>query len=102
MIKECLVTAGATANFPELLQAALSEECLQKFIENGFTHLNIQYGKSQELFETLKSTNAKGLDIRGFGFDAAGLNKQIRACQAKEGVSVQGMVICHAGEMGIY
>ena len=98
MIKECLITIGATAKFPELIQAALSEECLRKFIECGFTHLNFQYGNSQELFDTLKATDVKGLDIRGFGFDAAGLNKQIRACQAKDGVSLQGLVICHAGE----
>lgn len=99
MIKECLITVGATAKFPELIQAALSEACLQKFVDGGFTRLTFQYGDSQELFETLKAVQVKGLEIRGFGFDAAGLNKQIRACQAQNGVSVQGMVISHAGEL---
>lgn len=100
MIKECLITVGATARFPELIQAALSEACLQQLSEGGFTHLTFQYGKSQELFDVLRKSvvDARGLNIKGFGFDAVGLNKQIRACQAKEGVSEQGLVICHAGE----
>lgn len=98
MIKECLITVGATAKFPELIQAALSKTCLQKFIENGFTRLTFQYGDSESLFEILKAVEVNELEIRGFAFDAAGLNKQIRACQAKNGVSVQGLVICHAGE----
>ena len=97
--KECLITTGATAKFPELISAVLSPACLSKFAENGFTHLNFQYGDLAEHFDLYKpkAADSKGLDIRGFDFNKSGLNKEIRACQAKEGVSEQGMVICHAG-----
>jgi len=97
MIKECLITTGATAAFPELIEAVLSEACLTKFVESGFTSLNIQYGDLEEQFSKLKPTDAKGLKITGFGFNKSGLNKEIRTCQAKAGVSEQGLVICHAG-----
>ena len=97
MIKECLITIGATAKFPELIEAALSEDCLQKLAGNGFTHLNVQYGDLKDHFSRLKPADTKGLNIRGFGFNKSGLNAEIRACQAKPGVSEEGLVICHAG-----
>jgi beta-1,4-N-acetylglucosaminyltransferase len=99
MIKECLITTGATAKFPELVEAALSERCLKKFVENGFTRLTFQCGDSMEEFSSLKPVDTKGLDIRGFAFNKMGLNKEIRDCQAKEGVSEEGLVICHAGQL---
>jgi len=97
MTKECLVTIGATAKFPELIQATLSPGCLQAFADNGFTHLNFQCGDSMSSFQDLKPTDTKGLDIKAFDFNKNGLNKEMRACQAKEGVSRKGLVICHAG-----
>ena len=39
----------------------------------------------------------KGLDIEAFDFKAAGLNQEMRECQAKDGVSAKGLLICHAG-----
>ena len=97
MTKECLITTGATAEFPELIKAALSPECLHSFVENGFTRLNFQCGASISSFEDLKPSDTKGLDIHAFDFNKNGLNKEMRACQAKEGVSQKGLVICHAG-----
>lgn len=97
MIKECLITTGATAQFPELVTAALTPECLQAFVDNGFTHLNFQCGAAFSSFEDLKPQDTKGLDIKAFDFNKKGLNKEMRACQRKEGVSEKGLVICHAG-----
>lgn len=97
MIRECLITVGATAKFPELIQAALSPECLQVFVDNGFTRLNFQCGESFDLFKITRPTDTKGLEISAFDFNKNGLNKEMRACQAKESVSMKGLVICHAG-----
>lgn len=98
MIKECFITTGATAKFTELIQAALSPECLQAFVDNGFTRLNFQCGESMSAFEELKPTDTRGLEIHGFGFNKNGLTKEMRACQEKESVSRRGLVICHAGK----
>lgn len=97
MNKECLITIGATAKFPELISAALMPGCLQKLKDNGFTHLNIQYGDSKELFETLRPGTLMGLDIQGFDFNQNGLHNEMARCQAREGISQNGMIICHAG-----
>ncbi|KAL2071583.1 hypothetical protein VTL71DRAFT_12818 [Oculimacula yallundae] len=97
MIKECFITTGATAKFTELIEAALSPECLKTFVDNGFTRVNIQCGESMSAFEQLRPTNTMGLEIRGFAFNKNGLNKEMRACQEKRGVSKKGLVICHAG-----
>ena len=97
MIKECLITVGATARFPELISAALSIECLQTLKDKGFTHLNFQYGETKELFESLKPRSPDGLDIKGFDFNRNALHNEMARCQAKEGVSQRGLVICHAG-----
>lgn len=99
MIKECLITTGATANFPELIQAALTPECLQAFADNGFTHLNFQCGETFSSFQELKPVDTRDLDIRAFDFNKDGLNKEMRACQAVDGVSKKGLLICHAGMM---
>lgn len=95
--KECLITIGATAKFESLLQAALTPECLQAFAANSFTRLNFQCGESYDIFETLRPTETYGIDIRAFDFNKNGLNKEMRACQAKDGVSAKGLIICHAG-----
>jgi len=99
MIKECLITTGATAKFPELIQAALTPACLQAFADNGFTHLNFQCGETFSSFEDLKPKDTKGLDIKAFDFNKNGLNKEMRACQEKDSVSKKGLLICHAGMM---
>ena len=97
MHKVCLVTTGATAAFPELIQAALAEDSLQAFVDNGFTKLIFQCGDTFKVFDEMMPADLKGLDIEAFDFKAAGLNKEMRQCQAKNGVSRKGLLICHAG-----
>jgi beta-1,4-N-acetylglucosaminyltransferase len=97
VMKVCLITTGATAKFPELIQAALAPDCLQSFVDNGFTHLNFQCGESFNSFDDFKPADTKGLDIQAFDFNKSGLNKEMRACQGKAGVSDKGLLICHAG-----
>ncbi|KAH7419911.1 glycosyl transferase [Cadophora sp. MPI-SDFR-AT-0126] len=97
MTRECFITTGATAKFTELIQAALSAECLQTFVDNGFTRLNFQCGESMSAFEELKSIDTQGLEIHGFDFNKDGLTKEMQACQEKKGISRRGLVICHAG-----
>ncbi|OWP06795.1 hypothetical protein B2J93_8852 [Marssonina coronariae] len=96
MTKECLITTGATAKFTELIQAALTPECLQTFVDNGFTRLNFQCGESMPTFEVSKPTEISGLIINGFDFNKNGLYKEMRACQATKS-SEKGLIICHAG-----
>lgn len=105
MKKECFITTGATAKFTELIRAALTEESLQAFADNGFTHITIQCGNSLAEYEDLKPADTKGLKIRAFDFNKNGLNKEMRACQAvvkrfeqdNIQVSEKGLCICHAG-----
>ncbi|PBP18618.1 glycosyltransferase family 28 domain-containing protein [Diplocarpon rosae] len=96
MTRECLITTGATAEFPELIKAALTSECLQTFVDNGFTRLNFQCGESMRAFEAVKPTEIPGLVIHGFDFNKNGLSKEMRACQATKS-SEKGLIICHAG-----
>jgi hypothetical protein len=105
MRKECFITTGATAKFTQLIEAALTEESLQAFADNGFTHITIQCGNSLAEYENLKPVDTKGLKIRAFDFNKNGLNKEMRACQAvvkrfeedSIQVSEKGLCICHAG-----
>jgi beta-1,4-N-acetylglucosaminyltransferase len=97
MFKECFVTIGATAKFPELIQAALAPDALEAFVNNGFTRLNLQCGESFDSFESFKPTNTRGLEIKAFSFNMNGLGENMRACQAQKDVSMKGLVICHAG-----
>jgi beta-1,4-N-acetylglucosaminyltransferase len=97
VMKVCLITTGATAKFSELIQAALAPDCLQAFVDNGFTHLNFQCGESFSSFDAFKPADTKGLNIQAFDFNKSGLNKEMRACQAKAGISKKGLLICHAG-----
>ena len=97
MTKECLITTGATAKFTELIRAALGPECLQAFVDNGFTKLNFQCGDSLSEFEDLRPTDTRGLEMNGFGFNKNGLLKEMKACQARKR-SEKGLIICHAGK----
>jgi len=97
MIKECLITTGATAKFRVLIEAALTPECLQAFVDNGFTNLNFQCGDLLSSWDEMVPEDVKGLKIDKFGFKKEGLNKEMRACQAKDGVRKKGLIICHAG-----
>lgn len=100
MHKECLITTGATAVFPQLITAALTPEALEGFTRHGFTKLTFQVGQAMDLFLNTKPPTAEcfGLEIEAFAFNE-GLDNEMRACLAEDGKSLEGMVITHAGEL---
>jgi UDP-N-acetylglucosamine transferase subunit ALG13 len=98
MRREIFVTTGATADFEELVANAVSDNTLTTLSELSFTHLTIQGGKLGEYFESIKPKDTRGITIRFFDFNKNGLHQEMRACQAKKGVSEEGLVVCHAGE----
>lgn len=104
-MKLCFVTVGATASFHLLLKAILDDIFLAALHEANYTHLLIQYGKdSQALFEKLLSKyppgspSRYGIEIDGFDFNHAGLDREMRLAQASpdEGRN-GGLIISHAG-----
>ncbi|RDL37874.1 UDP-N-acetylglucosamine transferase subunit ALG13 [Venustampulla echinocandica] len=97
MRRECFLTIGATADFPQLLAAAVSDPTLQKLRDLGFTDLTLQVGELADYFLQIKPVDSKGINIRHFAFNKHGLQDEMRKCQAKPGVSEEGIVICHAG-----
>lgn len=101
MNKECLITTGATAVFPELVVAALAPDALEAFARHGFTKLTFQVGDALDFFRRTKPPVAEcfGLEIEGFDFNQGGLDNELRACLAVEGKSLEGMVITHAGKI---
>jgi len=98
MRREIFVTTGATADFPDLVANAVSDETLKTLSELSFTHLTIQGGKLGDYFEVIKPKDTKGINMRFFDFNKDGLHQEMRACQAKKGVSEEGLVVCHAGK----
>lgn len=99
MHREIFVTTGATADFQDLLANAVSDETLQALSDLSFTHLTIQGGKLGDYFQGIKPRNTKGVSVRFFDFNKNGLQQEMKACQAREGVSEEGLVVCHAGKM---
>ncbi|TVY34130.1 UDP-N-acetylglucosamine transferase subunit [Lachnellula subtilissima] len=97
MHREIFVTTGATADFQDLLANAVSDETLQALSDLSFTHLTIQGGKLGDYFQEIKPENTRGVNIRFFDFNKNGLQQEMKACQAREGVSEEGLVVCHAG-----
>ena len=105
--KECLITTGATAPFTELVQSALSEECLAKFKSCGFTHITMQIGDSLEYFtnKIKPFINPNGIEINAFAFNPLGLNKEMKALKAKSNCGPlgedydEGLLICHSGKL---
>jgi beta-1,4-N-acetylglucosaminyltransferase len=97
--KECFITTGASARFPELVVAALQPDALESFARQGFTKLTFQVGDALDLFHRAKPklADCMGLEIEAFDFNATGLDKELKACLAVEGKSAEGMVITHAG-----
>ncbi|CCU78297.1 UDP-GlcNAc transferase/Catalytic component/ALG13 [Blumeria hordei DH14] len=98
--RECLITTGATAEFPELIKSAISQESLKVLTDHHFTHITLQCGKSVSLVEQNKPRDTEGLVVRAFDFKQEGLNEEMRRCHAIDGVSRQGLVICHAANTG--
>jgi beta-1,4-N-acetylglucosaminyltransferase len=101
--RECFVTIGATASFGDLIVACLSEDFLSTLKSLKYTTLTVQYGPDVELFrfhldEARRLGWADGLTISGFSYNKEGLGAEMRACKRLAGTSMEGVVICHAGE----
>lgn len=98
--KLCFVTTGATAPFTALIESVLSPSSLDALLENGYTHLLVQYGSAKDVFTNASTTahshvNDK-LIIDGIDFNQEGLQAQLRLVQQS-----QGLTISHAGSGSI-
>jgi len=94
--KVCLILTGATAAFNELVKESLSPEVLSTLRSLGFTSVVFQLGKGLQYYQELKKNEAGSPTLRAFDFKKE-LTAEMRECQAKKGVSEQGLVISHAG-----
>jgi beta-1,4-N-acetylglucosaminyltransferase len=101
MEKVCFITTGATAEFRELIEAVLTPECMKIFKQESFTILNFQCGETFKDFEKMKLERLQPVDIEGLKINAfdfkQGLTDDMRECQARAGIRLQGLVILHAG-----
>jgi hypothetical protein len=95
--KECLITTGATAPFPQLISAVLQPESLKKFVDLGFTKLTFQVGTSLDYLHDIKPPSMLGMEMAAFDFNPNGLAQEMKACIQREGESQEGLVITHAG-----
>jgi hypothetical protein len=103
--KVCFVTTGATAPFTGLIEAVLTPGCVDALSELGYTHLLIQYGTANDVFDRAASTarthvgsqrQSQHLVIDGLDFNPHGLKEQFKLVQESK-----GLVISHAGTFGI-
>jgi beta-1,4-N-acetylglucosaminyltransferase len=103
--KVCFVTTGATAPFTGLIEAVLTPGCVDALSELGYTHLLIQYGTANDVFDRAASTarthvgsqrQSQYLVIDGLDFNPHGLKEQFKLVQESK-----GLVISHAGTFGI-
>ncbi|KAI1007489.1 hypothetical protein K3495_g744 [Podosphaera aphanis] len=98
--RECLLSTGATAEFPQLIEAALAPACLQALADHHFTHLTLQCGHALPTYQAWVARGAPAppsLTVRAFDFNRASLTADMQRCQAVAGRVTQGLVICHAG-----
>jgi beta-1,4-N-acetylglucosaminyltransferase len=103
--KRCFVTIGATAPFDALLTSVLDQPFLEALNQYGYTHLLVQYGKEgRAIFEKfvqdhpVGSDGRYGLDISGFDFNKAGLEREMQSTKTNEKTGVsEGMILSHAG-----
>ncbi|KAJ4351106.1 N-acetylglucosaminyldiphosphodolichol N-acetylglucosaminyltransferase catalytic subunit alg13 [Ascochyta clinopodiicola] len=101
--KLCFVTTGATAPFTALIESVLSPASLDALLEDGFTHLLVQYGSAQDVF-TQAAASARShvqdtkqtLIIDGIDFSPDGLKAQLGLVRQSK-----GLVISHAGSGSI-
>ena len=95
----CFVTTGATAPFTALIESALSPASLDALLEEGYTHILVQYGSAKDVYTKasllaqfhLQNKN-EGLIIDGIDFNPDGLQAQLKLVQQSKGI-----VISHAG-----
>lgn len=98
--KLCFVTTGATAPFIALIESILRPSSLESLLQNGITHVLVQYGTAKDVFEESAAIaraylekNGKQLIIDGMDFDPNGLVTQFISVQR-----TRGLVISHAGK----
>jgi beta-1,4-N-acetylglucosaminyltransferase len=100
-MKVCFVTTGATAPFTGLIEAILRPESIEALINEGYTHLLVQYGTAKIVFtekvdtaiSLFRSTHRTiNITIGGMDFNSEGLQEQFRLAQLSK-----GMAISHAG-----
>jgi len=120
----CLVTCGATAPFPLLVEAVLKPAFLTKLSSLNYTQLIIQCGgfpssRLNELISSLQDTKPANLHIEGFPYGRGQFwQKLLRAakgtqldCRSGEEKVVQqlddgvvraeGVIISHAGNISL-
>ena len=95
--RECLVTTGATAPFPELVHSMLQPDCLQALKGEGYTHVTFQVGESLQYWHDISPQNTFGLKLKAFDFHPD-LKTDMRKCLDREGYS-KGSVISAAGKL---
>ena len=98
--RECLITTGATAPFPELVLAALQPDCLQALKDEGYTHVTFQVGASLQYWHDIIPQNTFGLKLKAFDFHPD-LKDDMRKCLDREGY-LKGSVISAAGKFSQY
>lgn len=104
----CFVTVGATAPFPQLIDACTRETFLESLKARGYTRLLIQHGnKDRDLSSLVKDLDidsrnmfSASLEVTGFDFNPDGLMEEMRATRGQHGVP-DGVVISHAGSGSI-
>ncbi|KAF2830862.1 hypothetical protein CC86DRAFT_391670 [Ophiobolus disseminans] len=103
--KLCFVTTGATAPFTELIESVLGLSTIDTLIQNGYTHLLVQYGTAKDVFERSAAAgrshveqtgSALGFIIDGIDFNPEGLRTQFMLVQRSN-----GLVVSHAGSGSI-
>ena len=107
-LKTCFVTVGATASFPQLVDACTRKSFIKGLKGQGFTQLLIQHGSRGKDLPSLVNNDAisaledfsLGVQIRGFDFNADGLVQEMRAAKGGDG-TLEGVVISHAGSGSI-
>jgi len=99
--KLAFVTTGATAPFIALIESVLKPSTLDCLLQNGYTHLLIQYGTAKDVFSVGADTAREYLKqnhmdqkfiIDGIDFDSGGLIDQFKMVMESG-----GLVISHAG-----
>jgi beta-1,4-N-acetylglucosaminyltransferase len=83
MSKRVFVTVGST-RFPELIKAVISPDCILSFKKLGYSHLHVQYGADETLFQELVT---ESMEISGFDYSPSIENEMKQA----------DLIISHAG-----
>jgi beta-1,4-N-acetylglucosaminyltransferase len=100
-MKVCFVTTGATAPFTALIESVLKPSSLDALLQEGYTHLLVQYGTAKAIYtDGANAANTylqqgekrKELIIEGMDFNPHGLQEQLKLVQQSK-----GLVISHAG-----